>query len=111
LSLIEEESEKIREALNQEILGPLKAVLPKLKKYQEMCEKTLDRDALKNGEYKINADFDENLQELAVQGEEIKAKIQKQVQLDLDLTINLDFTKYFLEVGYYYVCTLLYMNG
>ena len=41
--------------------SPLEDILPNLRKYEQLCERTLDPDGIREGVYRINPRFDETL--------------------------------------------------
>ncbi len=79
-------------AVSREIADPLSKCLPKLKKFEQLCEKTLDDDALKEGDYRVRASFDETLTELKEKIDTVKANIQKSARKEAQ-RLGIDFEK------------------
>ena len=112
LSLLEKHLDEMEEssAVKVDLVDPLGSCLPKLKKFEQLCEKTLDDDALCEGEYRVRASFDETLTELKEKIDSVKKKIsqtgKKEAQrlgVEFDKVLKLESSA---QHGYYFRVTL-----
>ncbi len=77
LSELQRHFEDERSAVATEVASPLAECLPKLKKFEKLCEKTLDDEALVEGEYRVRPSFDETLTELKGKIDAVKKNINQ----------------------------------
>ncbi len=71
------ENEETNECLAEACINPLSQCLPKLKKFEQLCEKTIDDEALKENEYRVKSGFDETLTNLGNEMTRLKSEIEK----------------------------------
>ncbi|CAL4080919.1 unnamed protein product, partial [Meganyctiphanes norvegica] len=89
---------------------PIQEMLTDLNKFQEMIETTVDMEMAGQGEFVIKPDFDENLEELRRQMNELESDIEKQLRksandlgLEAGKTIKLESNA---QLGYFLRVTL-----
>lgn len=66
-------------AINATIISPLKDLTQDLKKIQEMFEEVIDVDSLKKGEYLVRASFDDDLNDIKKNMDEIEDKMNREL--------------------------------
>lgn len=71
---------KHRDLVSQLFANPLEEYVGNFSKFVAMVETTLDMEQVKNGEFMVKAEFDENLQELRDQMEQLEADMKALVK-------------------------------
>jgi DNA mismatch repair protein MSH2 len=76
-------------AVDATVLDRFSEALQDLKKFEELVEEVLDLESVENGEYLIKAEFDENLNEVRKEMNQIEAKMKKELKKICEL-LNVD---------------------
>ncbi|XP_072932717.1 DNA mismatch repair protein Msh2 [Epargyreus clarus] len=109
-SLLQCLAEANHSTVHSSLSEPISELTENLDKFQQMIEATVDMDAVDRGDYLVKPSFDEQLQSLSEQLQELQASAEKELNkaardlgLDAGKTIKLEINP---QTGFYFRVTL-----